>query len=214
MMSESFSFLESFRILNVSLRRGVFLGLALMASACSVNKLEDVMGPGTTAPQNAAQITSKSVLPATPSPSLTHPPTDALDIRPGKAVSEIGSKTAGDSDPGTPVVPEDVAASPLLAAEDDQTKFSSAYPWRAILSVDGIDATNAEGTICSGRYGNNTHQLSVGLKILLACSDGETAVLQVLSLQPDAVHGNLKIGNIIFGVVIDKYALPIAARKG
>ena len=56
--------------------------------------------------------------------------------------------------------------------------------------------------------GSDKQQVAVGLKVLLACSDGGTGVLQILSLQPNAMQGNLKIGTSKFGVVLEKLKQP------
>ena len=207
-MSANFIFTKSLVSRGVALRFGNFLGLALMVSACSVNKLEDVMGPGANAPQGATQVAAKSPPPAAPPLSLAAPPADLSIPQSAKAISEAESLIAAEPTLGTQVLPEEGAPSPLLAAEEDQTNFSPTSPWRAILNVDGIDATNAEGTTCSGRYGSDKQQASVGLKVLLACSDGGTGVLQIISLQPNAMQGNLKIGTSKFGVVLEKLKQP------
>ena len=207
-MSENFTFPKLPGTCKGSLQVGGFLGLALMVSACSVNKLEDVMGPGPNAQQAATPIAAKSPPATAPPLSLAAPPADLSIPQSAKAVSEAESLISAEPTLGTRVLPEEGAPSPLLAAEEDQTKFSPTSPWRAILNIDGIDATNAEGTTCSGRYGSDKQQVSVGLKVFLACSDGGTGVLQILSLQPNAMRGSLKIGNSQFGVALEKLKQP------
>ena len=178
----------------------IMFGTMLAVAACSVTKLEDVMGPGVKSPQIAVPAAPKAL-------SLASPPPDLSDPAKGNNNIEVETIALGYT-LARPILAGESVVSPLIAAGEEQSNFSVDFPWRAIVGPDGIDATNAEGTICSGRYATGTSKLTSGSKIELACSDGETAQFQLLSLQPNALKGSLKIGKSTFGVALQQIARP------
>ena len=148
---------------------------------CSVQKLEDIIGPGP-----ATNI--KDVVQTPQAVPLTLPPSELFAKADPKA-PDIEDKAI---DPTVP--PEAKVDMPqLLALQEDRSQFTSATPWRAITSLDGIDAANSEGTICSARMESHATKLNVGMRFIMACSDGQAAVLQVLTVSPMGASGQMKL---------------------
>ena len=170
-------------------KRGVAAKLFLAASmvflsACSVQRLEDVMGP-------APATGTASPAPA-PSNSLTQPPQDVIaSANPADAAAQ-----EPDTVPLTP--PADMPD--VLSVQEDRQIFTDKAPWRVLVSDGGVDAINADGTICSGRLTGNYQRLRAGAKIPLACSDGNLAQLEVPRTARDGSVGHVIFNGIAQGV--------------
>ena len=163
----------------------------VLSLGCSVNNLESITGP------SPAAANIKDVVQTPQAPALTLPP------------SELFTK----GDPNAPDVeekPVDPNALPetkldvpmLLALQEDRSQFIGAIPWRAIASLGGIDAANSEGTICSARMESHDTKLNVGMRFIMACSDGQSAELEILAVNPMGASGQMKLGRITQNVGI------------
>jgi hypothetical protein len=170
-------------------KRGVAAKLFLAASmvflsACSVQRLEDVMGP--------APATGTASPAPTPSNSLTQPPQDVVAFaNPADAAAQ-----EPDTVPLTP--PADMPD--VLSVQENRQIFTDKAPWRVLVSDGGVDAINADGTICSGRLAGNHQSLLAGARIPLACSDGNLAQLEVPRTGRDGTVGHVIINGIAQGV--------------
>ena len=154
--------------LSPTSKRGVAAKLLLAAgmvflSACSVQRLEDVMGP--------APAAGTASPPAAPSNSLTQPPQDVI------ATANPADAAAQEPDTVPLAPPADMPD--VLSVQEDRQIFTAKAPWRVLVSDGGVDAINADGTICSGRLTGDYQRLRIGAKIPLACSDGNLAQLVV-----------------------------------
>lgn len=150
---------------------------------CSVQKLEDITGP-------VPATSTKEVVQTPLAPSLAVPPSELFAKGDPKA-PDIEDKVV---DPNAP--PDTKVDLPqLLAVQEDRNQFTSATPWRAIASLDGIDATNSEGTICSARLESHAAKLNVGTRFTMACSDGQGAELLVLTVSPTGATGHMKLAS-------------------
>lgn len=149
---------------------------------CSIHNLENISGPSPV----AANIKDGTQTP--PAPALTQPPSE-LFTKGDPNVPDIEERTV---DPNTP--PETKLDVPmLLTLQEDRSQFTSATPWRAIASLSGIDAANSEGTICSARMESHDAKLSVGMRFIMACSDGQSTELQILAVSPTGASGQMKL---------------------
>ncbi len=152
-------------------------------------RLEDVMGPAPTLAQPSQNVALAGT------PSLALPPADSF----------VAADPAAPSDPGeketAPLAPSE-RLSPLLAAQENKSLFSSSRQWIGFQAENGIDATNAEGTVCSGRL-NGDHVVS-GQKILLACSDGKSATLEIHQLDTSSAKGIMIIDKVLQTALINK----------
>ncbi len=149
---------------------------------CSVHNLEDITGPGPA----AANI--KDAVQTLQTPALALPPSE-LFIKGDPKAPDFEEKTV---DPNAP--PETKLDVPmLLALQEDRSQFTGATPWRAIASLGGIDAVNSEGTICSARMESHATKLNVGMRFIMACSDGQVAELKVLTVSPLGASGQMKL---------------------
>jgi hypothetical protein len=174
---------------DISVLKGcILLELLLGLTGCGVRRLEDVLGPG---------------------PSLAQPPKDT-----GMAMTQSLAQPPADvnvpPDPTSPIAKEEAGIapaerlSPLLAAQEDRTLFSDPKHWIAFQTENGVDATNAAGTMCSGRINGDTGHLTQGQKILLACSDGKNAALEIRKLIANGADGVMIIDKVSQSVTITK----------
>jgi hypothetical protein len=129
-----------------------------------------------------------------PGPSLAQPPAD-VNVSP---------------DPTNPIEEEEASItpaerlSPLLAAQEDRTLFSDPTHWIAFQTENGIDATNAAGTMCSGRVNGDMGNLVRGQNISLACSDGKNATLEIRKLIANGADGVMIIDKVSQSATITK----------
>lgn len=144
-------------------------------------RLEDVVGP----PPTLAQPSQNAALAGTP--SLALPPADTFAAADPAAPDDPSEKDAA------PIAPSE-RLSPLLAAQENRSLFSSSRQWIGFQAENGIDATNAEGTVCSGRM--NGDHVESGQNILLACSDGKSATLEIRQSDISGAKGMMIIDKV------------------
>lgn len=165
-----------------------------MLTGCGVRRLEDVMGPSSLAqpPGGTSPVPIPDSIPAArpaiaEAPSLNPPPIEAPIASQSTALTappaNINTPSISDStgDPEEPDVQPPKPAerlSPLLLAQENRTLFKANH-WVAFQTENGIDATDAAGTVCSGRLNGRSDHLVDGQKISLSCSDGKTATLAI-----------------------------------
>jgi hypothetical protein len=149
--------------------------VACLLSACSIKRIEDVMGP---------------------SASLAQPPQDLVTAAPTISVDET------DIDPSLAILPPAEKLTPVLAAQDKSIQIGSEAQWHAFLTDDGYDVTDASGTVCSGRLISAASSMASGQRIPLACSDGQSAILEVSKLTAAGATGVLIIDRKNQSVVI------------
>lgn len=163
-----------------------FLAIAAL-SGCSTQKLEDIIGP---APAPGARpIPTQQQSPNVA--SLVQPPQDVIV---SENSANAGRDLAQDAEEAPVAPPAELPS--ILAVQEDQKRFTAETPWQAFVSADGVDATNADGTICSGRFSGERQSFKIGAKVDLACSDGSSARLEVLSGTAAAGTGRISIHNM------------------
>ena len=160
--------------------RQMFLSFVMLdLSGCAVTRIEDVMGPSAL----LAQPPQDLVVPAAPG--------QVGPSNPIMAASEPDEES-GDG-PLQIEVPSGEPVPPVLSAQENNAKFGNEAQWHAYHSPEGYDATDASGTLCAGNLVGNSPEMTRGLKIPMACSDGKTALLLVETLAGDGGTGFIVI---------------------
>ena len=164
------------------LRRITFLLIICGLAGCSAKRLEDMLGP---------------------SASLIQPPQDLMapagqgQLAPGNTNSgpNLYSMDPEDDQLQATIGPVELLP-PVLAAQENENQFSDPVLWQVFRTNEGYDATNASGTMCSGRLIGGAPSIVTGQKIPLACSDGKSATLQVSGLTQSGATGQMIIDKV------------------
>lgn len=171
----------------------ILLTVAFSLTGCGVRRLEDIMGPGPTLAQ------PQLIAPPPANLSLAVPPADVF-------APPTADDTANEINPSTETKSE--VLTPIMKVQENRNSFTSEKQWVGFSVDNGIDATNAEGTTCSGRT-NGDRDLAIGKKIMMACSDGKWAVLEIRQLVADGATGMMMIDKAPETAVISRSELPI-----
>ncbi len=99
---------------------------------------------------------------------------------------------AGNTTPDLPDAGRSEQSPSILAVP----RFDERARWQAFHSVEGYDATDATGTICSGLMIGGSSRILKGERIPLACSDGRNVTLLVTELTSGGGAGVIIVGGI------------------
>lgn len=126
-----------------------------------------------------------------PPPSIMQSDQD-ISAAPGNDQTVTGTTAALGSDAN---IQEPIPSKPLpsiLAVP----QFDGQAQWQAFHTMEGYDATNVTGTLCSGRMIGGASGIVKGQRIPLACSDGKSATLQVTELIAGGAIGVMVVDKV------------------
>jgi hypothetical protein len=161
------------------LRRITILLVVCGLAGCSAKRLEDMLGPSQLLIQPPQDLT------ATAGQGQFAPKNTNLEP------NFYSAELEDDQQPAAFGAAEQL--SPIPAAQENANQFSDSVQWQVFRSSEGYDATNASGTMCSGRLIGGDSRIMTGQKIPLACSDGKSATLQVSGLTQSGAIGQMII---------------------
>ncbi len=148
-------------------RQILVLSIICAVAGCTVRRLEDIIGPPPAISQSDAS-------------GVDEPPV------------QVAAPSLASGDPGM----QEPAAAERAPAIFAAPPINDRAQWQAFHSPEGYDATDAAGTLCSGRVIGGPAGIVKGQRIPLACSDGKSATLKVIELTAGGARGLVEVGEV------------------